>query len=52
MRSLNGFQVGRMITPYGGYMAQGQYGFSNAWTHEYSWDITDFAPLLDGFYSN
>ena len=35
-----------MITPYGGYMAQGQYGFSNAWTHEYSWDVTDFAPLL------
>ncbi|MEC8835584.1 MAG: T9SS type A sorting domain-containing protein [Bacteroidota bacterium] len=40
------YQVGRMITPYGGYMAQGQYGFSNAWTHEYSWDVTDFAPLL------
>ena len=27
-------------------MAQGQYGFSNVWTHEYSWDITDFAPLF------
>ncbi len=40
------FELGRVITPYGGYMAQGQNGFSNSWQHTYVFDVTEFAPLL------
>ncbi len=41
------YELGRMITPYGGYMAQGSKGFDNSWEHRYRYDVTDFAALLE-----
>lgn len=43
---MESFELGRVITPYGGYMATNQHGFSNAWEHTHTFDVTDFAPLL------
>lgn len=40
------FELGRMITPYGGYMASGAFGFSNSWRHELIYDVTDYQSLL------
>lgn len=40
------FELARVITPYGGYMANNQNGFSNNWQHTFVFDVTDFAPLL------
>ncbi|NBB88271.1 MAG: T9SS type A sorting domain-containing protein [Bacteroidetes bacterium] len=40
------FELGRMITPYGGYMARGSNGFDNSWEHRYVYDVTDYALLL------
>jgi hypothetical protein len=40
------FEIGRLITPYGGFMANGTQGFNNNWTHSYRYDITDFAHML------
>ncbi len=39
-------ELGRVITPYGGYMADGANGFDNSWSHTYAFDVTDFAPRL------
>lgn len=41
-------ELGRLITPYGGYMALGQKGFDNAWTRTFVFDVTDMAALLRG----
>ena len=43
---VNFIEVGRLITPYGTYMAAGSNGFNNAWTHPYYYDVTDYAALL------
>ncbi len=43
---LEAFELGRVITPYGGYMANNQNGFSNDWNHTHTFDVTDFAPIL------
>lgn len=40
------FEMGRVITPYGGYMRTGQQGYDNSWKHTYVFDVTDFAPYL------
>ncbi len=40
------FEIGRLITPYGGYMATGSLGFNNDWTHRYRYDVTDFSHML------
>ncbi|PSR05598.1 MAG: hypothetical protein BRD50_00400 [Bacteroidetes bacterium SW_11_45_7] len=40
------FELARVITPYGGYMANNQNGYSNSWQHTFVFDVTDFAPLL------
>jgi len=40
------FELGRMITPYAGYMARGTNGFDNSWEHRYVYDVTDYALLL------
>lgn len=40
------FELGRMITPYGAYMRTGTFGYSNAWTHELVYDVTDYQSLL------
>lgn len=50
---LEKFELGRLITPYGNYMDWNSstsdpndlYGAS--WTHNYEFDITDYAPLLN-----
>ncbi len=34
------------ITPYGGYMARGQNGYSNDWKHTMIFDVTDFQQYL------
>ncbi len=39
-------ELARVITPYGGYMAQGSNGYNNDWEHTHTFDITDFAYLL------
>ncbi len=39
-------EIGRLITPYGTYMAAGSNGFNNSWTHPYYYDITDYAAFL------
>ena len=40
------YEAGRLITPYGTYMANNSNGFNNQWTHPYYYDVTDFAKLL------
>lgn len=40
------FELGRMITPYGGYMRTNSNGYNNNWTHRMSWDVTDYQQLL------
>lgn len=40
------FELGRMITPYAGYMARGTNGFDNSWEHPYTFDVTDYRSLL------
>ncbi len=39
-------EVGRLITPYGTYMANNSNGFNSSWTHPYYYDVTDYAGLL------
>lgn len=39
-------EVGRLITPYGTYMAQQSNGFNKQWTHPYYYDLTDYAGML------
>lgn len=39
-------EIGKLITPYGTYMANNSNGFNGAWTHPYYYDVTDFAALL------
>lgn len=39
-------EIGRLITPYGTYMANNSNGFNNSWTHPYYYDVTDYAALL------
>lgn len=39
-------EIGRLITPYGTYMANNSIGFNNSWTHPYYYDVTDYANLL------
>lgn len=43
---LEPFELARVITPYGGYMAQGSNGYDNSWEHTHTFDVTDFAMLL------
>ncbi len=43
---VNFIEVGRLITPYGTYMAAGTNGYNNSWTHPYYYDVTDYASLL------
>jgi hypothetical protein len=41
-------ELGRLITPYGGYMRLGQKGFDNDWTRTFVYDVTDLASELTG----
>ncbi len=40
------FELARLMTPYGGYMRTGQFGFNNDWSITHSFDVTDFALFL------
>lgn len=40
------YQAGRLITPYGTYMASPQNGYNNQWKHPYYYDVTDYAGWL------
>jgi hypothetical protein len=40
------FELARVITPYGTYMASGNSGFDNNWSHTYTFDVTEFAHFL------
>ena len=40
------YELGRCITPYGGYMRNGLKGFNNDWQRTYVYDVTDFAHML------
>jgi len=39
-------EAGRLITPYGTYMANNTNGFNSSWTHPYYYDVTDYAEIL------
>jgi len=39
-------ELGRVITPYGTYMANGTSGFDNSWEHRHYFDVTDYVHLL------
>lgn len=39
-------ELARAITPYGGYMANGQQGFNNNWKHTFTYDVTAYRHLL------
>jgi hypothetical protein len=39
-------EIGRLITPYGTYMAANTNGYNNSWTHPYYYDVTDYASVL------
>lgn len=39
-------ELGRVITPYGNYMANSRNGFDNNWSHRYVFDVTDYVHLL------
>lgn len=41
------YELGRLITPYGGFMANNSNGFNNDWTHRYRYDVTDFVHLFE-----
>lgn len=41
-----GFELARLMTPYGNYMNVGLFGFNNDWSITHSFDVTDFAPFL------
>ncbi len=43
---IDNFELGRVITPYGGYMANGTNGFNNGWSFDHVFDVTDFATVL------
>lgn len=43
---LEDMELGRVITPYGTYMANNSSGYSNAWKHRYYFDVTDYVHLL------
>lgn len=43
---LQNMELGRVITPYGGYMANNRNGFNNNWSHRYYFDVTDYVHLL------
>ncbi|MDB5281059.1 MAG: hypothetical protein JWO06_134 [Bacteroidota bacterium] len=43
---VNFIEIGRLITPYGTYMANNSNGFNNAWTQPYYYDVTDYAGFL------
>jgi hypothetical protein len=42
------YEMGRAITPYGGYMATNSNGFDNSWTRTFVYDVTDYAQFLKG----
>lgn len=39
-------ELGRVITPYGTYMANSSNGYNNGWKHRYYFDVTDYVHLL------
>jgi hypothetical protein len=43
---IENMELGRVITPYGTYMANGSNGFNNSWSHRYAFDVTDYVHLL------
>lgn len=40
------YELGRVITPYGGYMANGSNGYNNNWKHRFMFDVTDYQTKL------
>lgn len=44
--TIENMEMGRVVTPYGTYMANNSNGFTNAWTHRYYFDVTDYVNLL------
>jgi hypothetical protein len=40
------FELGRLITPYGNYMATSRHGYNNNWKHRYDFDVTDMQILM------
>lgn len=44
--NLKFWQVGKLITPYGTYMANQTNGFNRQWAHPYYYDLTDYSDIL------
>ncbi|NQZ11172.1 MAG: hypothetical protein HRT35_28805, partial [Algicola sp.] len=40
------FELGRLITPYAGYMQRGMHGFDRSWRRKYVFDVTHLTPVL------
>jgi len=40
------FELGRLITPYGGFMRRSQNGYNNNWQHRFVFDVTDFQMMM------
>jgi hypothetical protein len=43
---VDNYELGKVITPYGGYMANGSNGYNNNWKHEHYFDVTDYQNML------
>ena len=43
---INKYELGRFMTPYGGYMATSQHGYDNNWSHLFTYDVTDYAQMF------
>ncbi|ESP90745.1 peptide-N-glycosidase F-related protein [Pseudoalteromonas luteoviolacea] len=42
------YEMGRLITPYAGYMQRGMHGFDRSWRRTYYFDVSHLAPVLNG----
>ncbi|KZN49319.1 peptide-N-glycosidase F-related protein [Pseudoalteromonas luteoviolacea] len=42
------YELGRLITPYAGYMQRGMHGFDRNWRRTFSFDVSHLAPVLTG----
>ncbi|KID57433.1 hypothetical protein JF50_09530 [Pseudoalteromonas luteoviolacea] len=42
------YELGRLITPYAGYMQRGMHGFDRNWRRTFYFDVSHLAPVLSG----
>ncbi|MCG7563069.1 peptide-N-glycosidase F-related protein [Pseudoalteromonas sp. McH1-42] len=42
------YELGRLITPYAGYMQRAMHGFDRTWRRTYTFDVSHLIPVLQG----